>query len=153
MVQAKRITKLRRNRIFPEIVSYSPIFKSAINLSAQLWNLIHLFLTDNLTSVVRFTQSKSSDIHQKFHHLLLECATPPILVTMFMHQHFLCVSKSCSSHFCIEHFQTLILNTHISVLLRLLTLFRHKSHHSVRRSHLHRVLRFKLFRNCQTYTS
>ena len=152
MVQAERITKLRCNRIFPEIVSNCSVLEASIYLFAQFRNLAHLFLTNNLTSIIRFSQSKSCNIHQKFHHLLLECTTSPILVTMFVHQCSLVVSKSCSTHFSIEHIQTLILNTNISVLLRLLTLFRHKSHHSVRRSHLHRVLRSKLFRNRQAYT-
>ena len=153
MVQAKCVSQLRGNRIFPEVISRLNSIKSTIYVFFQLRNLTHLLFTDNLTSGVRFTKRESRYIHQKFHHLLLDCTTTPILVTMLMHHCNHIIVKASSYHLIMELSQTSSLDTNISILLRFLTLFTHQSHHCVSCRHLHGVLRLQLFRNCQTDTS
>ena len=153
MVQAKCVSQLRSDCIFPEVVSRLNSIKSTIYILSQLWNLTHLLFTDNLTRGVRFTKRESRNIHQKFHHLLLDCTATPILVTMFMHHCNHIIIKASPHHLIMELSQTSSLNTNISILLRLLTLFTHQSHHCVSCRHLHGVLRLQLLRNCQTNAS
>ena len=154
MVQTKRITQLRSYCHFPDIICEFDVH-NIINLFLQFWNTRHLFLCDNLTSIIRIRETKSCNIliHKNLHHLFLNCATTVICITIFMHCFNHRFRKSCFLHLIVKYLDSHTFDSCESILLRLLTLFRHKSHHGVCRSHFQRILRLYFFRNCQSNTT